>query len=64
MNAEGKMIRFRCGGLLARAVQHETDHLRGILFIDRMSKEAKEQLRAELEELQLTTKAVRKAAKV
>jgi len=64
MNAEGKTIQFRCGGLLARAVQHETDHLKGILFIDRMSKEAKEQLRAELDELQLTTKAVRKAAKV
>ena len=62
MNAEGKTIKFRCGGLLARAVQHETDHLKGILFIDRMSKEAKEQLRAELEELQFTTKAARKAS--
>src|SRR5207237_7073332 len=41
MNAEGKTIQFRCGGLLARAVQHETDHLKGILFIDRMNKEAK-----------------------
>jgi len=64
MNAEGKPIQFRCGGLLARAVQHETDHLRGILFIDRMSKEAKEQLRAELDDLQMITKAARKAAKV
>jgi peptide deformylase len=64
MNAQGKIIKFRCGGLLARAVQHETDHLRGILFIDRMSKEAKEQLRAELDELQLATKVARKAAKV
>jgi peptide deformylase len=64
MNAEGKRFKFRCGGLLARAVQHETDHLKGILFIDRMSKEAKEELRAELDDLQLTTKAARKAAKV
>lgn len=27
-----------CNGLLARCVQHEVDHLRGILFIDRMDK--------------------------
>src|SRR5437016_5200953 len=48
-NQEGKQIEFRCGGLLARAVQHETDHLQGILFIDRMEKAAKEEMRAELE---------------
>jgi peptide deformylase len=62
MNAEGKTIRFRCGGLLARAVQHEVDHLKGILFIDRMSKEAKEEIRAELEDLQMVTKAALKPA--
>ena len=62
MNAEGKTIRFRCGGLLARAVQHEIDHLKGILFIDRMSKEAKEQIRAELEDLQIATKEALKPA--
>jgi len=37
LNAKGKPIEFRCGGLLARVVQHEVDHLNGILFIDRMS---------------------------
>jgi peptide deformylase len=56
MNQEGQQIEFRCGGLLARAVQHETDHLHGILFIDRMTKETKEQLRPELEEMQAETK--------
>ncbi len=30
---------LECGGLLARAVQHEVDHLNGILFVDRLSKE-------------------------
>src|SRR6266404_2709833 len=58
LNQEGKQIEFRCGGLLARAVQHETDHLKGILFIDRMEKEAKEELRTELEALQAATKSV------
>lgn len=57
MNEKGKMIEFRCGGLLARAIQHETDHLHGILFIDRMDKKTKEELRPELEVLQAETKA-------
>jgi len=57
MNQDGKQFEFRCGGLLARAVQHETDHLQGILFIDRMTKEKKEELRPQLEELQAATKA-------
>lgn len=33
---EGKPVIFRCDGLLARAAQHEIDHLHGILFVDRM----------------------------
>lgn len=60
LNEKGKRIEFRCGGLLARAVQHETDHLNGILFIDRMSKETKEQLKPELDALQAETKAALK----
>jgi peptide deformylase len=34
---EGEAIEFEAGGLLAIAVQHEHDHLHGILFIDRMT---------------------------
>jgi len=56
LNAEGEPIRFRCGGLLARAIQHEIDHLHGILFIDRMTKDVKEGLRPTLELLQAETK--------
>jgi peptide deformylase len=55
LNDEGKTIEFRCGGLLARAVQHETDHLHGILFIDRMNKVTKEELREQLEALRKAT---------
>lgn len=54
---EGKPIRFRAGGLLGRAVQHEVDHLNGILFIDRMKREDKENLREELDLLQASTRA-------
>ena len=57
LDAKGKPISFRCGGLLARAVQHETDHLNGILFIDRMDKKTKAELQPELDDLQALTKA-------
>ncbi len=60
LNAEGQALQFRCGGLLARVIQHETDHLHGILFIDRMTRQVKEDLRPELEQLQLETKAALK----
>ena len=57
LDAKGRPIEFRCGGLLARAVQHETDHLNGILFIDRMERKQKEEFRDELDALQAATKA-------
>jgi len=61
LDSQGQPVEFRCGGLLARAVQHETDHLHGILFIDRMDKKTKEQLRPDLDLLQAETKAMLKA---
>ena len=36
-DAEGQAIQVEAEGLLARALQHEIDHLDGILFIDRLS---------------------------
>ena len=38
LTEKGKPLTFRCGGLLARAVQHEVDHLNGILFLDRLDR--------------------------
>ncbi len=37
LDAEGKPVRIEAEGLLARVLQHEVDHLDGILFIDRVS---------------------------
>jgi peptide deformylase len=37
VNREGKDVGIEAEGLLARAIQHELDHLDGLLFIDRMS---------------------------
>lgn len=34
----GRSYHITCGGGLARVIQHEVDHLDGILFVDRMSK--------------------------
>ena len=63
LDKNGKPIEFRSGGLLARAIQHETDHLHGILFIDRMDKKTKEELRPDLEIIQVETKERLKVAK-
>ncbi len=37
LDREGKDLEIEGTGLLARALQHEIDHLDGLLFIDRMS---------------------------
>ncbi len=37
LDAEGKSFTLRSGGLLARCIQHEYDHLEGMLIIDRMA---------------------------
>ncbi len=37
LNREGKEISIEGEGLLARAIQHELDHLDGLLLIDRIS---------------------------
>ena len=36
MDLANRPIRFKAEGFLARVIQHEVDHLDGILFIDRM----------------------------
>lgn len=36
LNRDGKKIQIEAEGLLARVIQHEIDHLHGILFIDRV----------------------------
>jgi peptide deformylase len=57
LNEKLKPVEFRAGGLLSRVIQHEMDHLNGILFIDRMSKKIKDEIREQLDEMQAATKA-------
>ena len=49
---DGSTIEFDAAGLLARALQHEVDHLHGVLFIDRMSSAARAGLAGKLKRLQ------------
>ena len=52
---EGGTVQIEASGLLARALQHEVDHLNGILFIDRMSAATKVALRSRLKRMQRET---------
>jgi len=53
---EGSAIEIETSGFLARAIQHEGDHLNGILFIDRMNSAAKAALSSRLKRLQKETR--------
>lgn len=48
---DGRVLEIETDGLLARAIQHEVDHLNGILFVDRLSAGAKLGVRGKLKRL-------------
>jgi len=48
---EGEPVEREAAGLLARVVQHEVDHLDGILFVDRLSLLKRQLLRKQLQRL-------------
>jgi len=49
---DGRKLRLAAEGLLARAWQHEVDHLDGTLFIDKIGPAARLMLRSRLRELE------------
>jgi peptide deformylase len=49
-NMYGDPIRVEGSELLARAIQHETDHLDGVLFIDRLESDARKAAMREIRE--------------
>mgnify|MGYP000645719575 CR=1 FL=1 len=49
----GNQIDETVNGMLAKAIQHETDHLDGVLFIDRVSDSAKIAIEGELQDFEL-----------
>lgn len=60
LTLDGKAIQTDCDGLLARCVQHEIDHLDGILYIDRLAETDKRRLAGQIKALE---KAVLKQCK-
>jgi peptide deformylase len=51
-NLSGEEMRYEVSGLVARALQHEYDHLDGVLFIDRLSPAALLSIKQDLGELE------------
>lgn len=56
-DASGVPHTLTCDGLLACCVQHEVDHLNGILFIERMDKKIRRKLDDALADLEKETRA-------
>jgi peptide deformylase len=52
-NLAGESVRIKAEGLLARVVQHETDHLDGKLFIDRLGLAAEMEIREKVHEFEI-----------
>ncbi|HEB30159.1 MAG TPA: peptide deformylase [Spirochaetes bacterium] len=47
----GRLVEINATGMLARVIQHEIDHLDGVLFIDRLSYKDKKAIEANLQAL-------------
>jgi peptide deformylase len=54
---------LECDGLLARCVQHEVDHLNGVLFIERMDKKSRSAVDDAIKALAKETRDAAKGAK-
>ena len=61
---DGNAHQLECDGLLARCIQHEVDHLNGVLFIDRMEKKTFAEIKKEVKELKQRTIACLKEGKL
>jgi peptide deformylase len=61
---EGQVIEARLEGLMARAVQHEVDHLDGVLFTDRLTETGKMAVREGLAELEVSFQSRRETGEV
>ena len=48
----GEHVTAECGGLLGRCIQHELDHLDGVVFADRVAPDDRKFIEAELRKLE------------
>ena len=63
-NLQGQAVKIDCEGLLARAVQHEVDHLDGVLFIDRLSTTGEMKIRDVLSEFEVNFEGRRRLGEI
>lgn len=63
LGLDGRPLALMATGFLARAIQHEVDHLNGVLFIDRMTAGARTPLEPDIKRLERATKAELKKKK-
>ena len=57
LNREGKPIDFQADGFMAKCIQHELDHLDGILFIDHVSRLKRSRIDKRLNKLRRTERS-------
>jgi len=60
---DGQGFEIECEDLLARVIQHETDHLDGVLFIDRMSEFARREIEGNVRDFEMEFRRDQKAGK-
>lgn len=56
LNSDGKEVQIEADGMLARVLQHEIDHLNGILFIDHLEDFIKKEYTSELKKIKKLNK--------
>jgi len=63
-NLQGDLIEAELSGLLGRIVQHETDHLDGVLFTDRLSETGQMKVQPALEEFIVDFESKRRTGEI
>ncbi len=57
LDGDGTSLELEASGLLARVIQHEIDHLDGILFIDRLDKVTRDRIKRKIKKEGLPAEA-------
>ena len=61
---KGNQIEMTADGLLGRAIQHELDHLQGVMFIDRISESENRLIEGEVQTFEFDFDARREAGAI
>jgi len=61
---QGQLVQFEADGLFARAIQHEVDHLDGVLFIDRLNTTGEMEVRDTVHEFEINFDSRRRLGEI